>query len=55
MRDVDKIYDRILEIFQIAKTKKINTQLAAIVYAEQRIQTIGEVRKTYVRRCEKNK
>lgn len=48
MRDVDKIYDRILEIYKIAKTHKINNQLAAIKYAERRIETIGEVHKTYV-------
>jgi leucine dehydrogenase len=48
MRDVDKIYDRMLEIFNIAKQHKINNQLAAIKYAEQRITTIGEVRKSYL-------
>ncbi|GHU48809.1 hypothetical protein FACS1894218_6710 [Bacilli bacterium] len=48
---MDKIYDRLLEIYQIAKAKKINNQLAANVYAEQRIHTIGEVRKSFIKRC----
>ena len=55
MRDVDLIYDRILEIFKIAKQHKVNTQIAAIKYAEKRILEIGEVRKTYLgRRCVTN-
>ena len=48
MRDVDLIYDRMLEIFRIAKTHKINNQKAAIMYAEKRMKQIGEVRKNFI-------
>ncbi len=50
MKAVEKIYDRLLTIFKIAEQENIHTQQAAIVYAKNRIQQIGEVRKTYVRR-----
>ena len=48
IRDVDLIYDRMLEIFKIAKTRKINNQKAANFYAEKRIKEIGEIHKTFV-------
>ena len=48
MRDVDMIYGRMLEIFKIAKARKINTQKAANLYAEKRIKEIGDVRKNFV-------
>ena len=48
MRDVDMIYERMLEIFKIAKSRKINTQKAANLYAEKRIKEIGEVRKNFI-------
>ena len=43
LRDVEKIYQRLLDVFEIAKKKKINNQLAAIYYAEKRIKEIAAI------------
>ncbi len=48
LNDVEKIYDRTLEIYALAKDKKVSTARAADLYAEQRIATIGKVTNTYV-------
>lgn len=50
MHEVGKIYDRILEVFKIAKEKKINNQLAAIIYAERRMETMKNVHASYLPR-----
>lgn len=46
---VIKIYDRLLEIFKIAKAENITTAEAADRMAERRIQVIGNVRKNYIK------
>ncbi len=46
--DVKKIYDRLLEIFKISKEQNIDTQSAANVFAEQRIETIRNVRANFL-------
>lgn len=48
IKDIEKIYDRLLEIFEISNTQNIHTQQAAKVYAEKRIEDIGKVRQTYI-------
>ena len=50
MKAVEKIYDRLLTIFKIAEKEDIHTQKAAIVFAKDRIRTIGEVRQSYIPR-----
>jgi leucine dehydrogenase len=49
-KKTEKIYDRILEVFQIAKEENITTAEAADRLAEKRIKTIGNVRKNYIKR-----
>lgn len=46
--DVKKIYDRLLEIFKIAKKQDIDTQSAANVFAENRIKLIHNIRGNYL-------
>ena len=48
LRDVEKIYDRLIDIFAIAKNENINTQMAAIKFAENRINNILKVRSNYI-------
>ena len=48
IKDIEKIYDRLTEIFNIAKEKNIPTQRAANIFAEQRIKKIHNVHKTYL-------
>jgi len=49
-RDIEKIYDRLLEIFNIAETENIHTQLAAKVFAKKRIETINNIQDNYIKR-----
>jgi leucine dehydrogenase len=49
-KDVEKIYDRLLEIFAIADEQKINTQEAAKVYARNRIAMIQQIHANYIPR-----
>jgi leucine dehydrogenase len=49
-RDIEKIYDRLLQIFQIAETENIHTQLAAKVFAKKRIELINNVQDNYIKR-----
>ncbi len=44
MGNVQKIYDRTLEIFALAETEKIHTQAAAMKLAEKRLQDIANVK-----------
>jgi leucine dehydrogenase len=46
-RKADEIYDTILKVFAIAKTQKIPTYLAADRLAEQRIQAVGSMVRTW--------
>lgn len=48
--DIEKIYDRLLDIFNIAEEQKIHTQLAAKVFAKRRIATIAELHSNYIKR-----
>jgi leucine dehydrogenase len=47
-RDIEKIYDRLLEIFKIAERENIHTQLAAKVFAKKRIETINNLQDNYI-------
>jgi leucine dehydrogenase len=49
-REVELIYDRLLEIFDIAKKQNIHTQEAAKVYARNRIETIKGIHANYIKR-----
>lgn len=44
MGNVEKIYDRTLEIFSLSDTEKIHTQSAAMKLAEKRLQDIANVK-----------
>lgn len=44
MGNVEKIYDRTLEIFNLSDTQKIHTQQAAMIIAEKRLQDIANVK-----------
>jgi len=48
IRDVKKIYDRLLEIFKISDEAAIDTQQAAKVFALKRIDTIGKIHTNYI-------
>ncbi|MDD4063632.1 MAG: Glu/Leu/Phe/Val dehydrogenase dimerization domain-containing protein [Bacilli bacterium] len=48
MKDVEKIYDRLLDIFEIATEHNVPTQQAAKLFAEQRIEKIHNVHRNYL-------
>ncbi|MFA6627104.1 MAG: amino acid dehydrogenase, partial [Bacilli bacterium] len=48
-KDIEKIYDRLLEIFQIAQEQNINTQEAAKVFARNRIAVIQQIHANYIK------
>ena len=50
VREIERIHDRLLEIFEIAKNENIDTQTAAKVYAKNRIQTINRLHANYIKR-----
>lgn len=50
MKDVEKIYDRLMQIYQIAKEQNVDNQKAANLFAEQRIKDIHNVRFNYIPR-----
>ena len=50
VRDIEKIYDRLLEIFEIAERKNITTFAAAKVFAKKRIETITHLRGNFIPR-----
>ena len=50
MKDVEKIYDRLMEIYNIAKKENVDNQTAANLFAEKRIKTIRNVRSNYILR-----
>ncbi|MFP4186962.1 MAG: Glu/Leu/Phe/Val family dehydrogenase [Acholeplasmataceae bacterium] len=49
-RDIQRIYDRLLEIFTIAYQEGIHTQQAAKVFAKKRIETINHLHDNYIKR-----
>ncbi len=49
-RDIEKIYDRMLDIFNLSKENKVHTQQAAKLFAKQRIEIINKMRANYVKR-----
>ncbi|MDD3123368.1 MAG: Glu/Leu/Phe/Val dehydrogenase dimerization domain-containing protein [Candidatus Izemoplasmatales bacterium] len=50
VRDIEKIYDRLLDIYKIAKTEDISTHSAAKVFAKNRIDTINRLQANYIKR-----
>lgn len=48
--DLKLIYDRLIEIFEIADKENIHTQLAAKVFAKNRIETIKNLHDNYIPR-----
>ncbi len=50
VRDIEKIYDRLLDIFAIAKIEDISTHAAAKVFAKNRIETINKLHSNYIKR-----
>lgn len=50
MKEVEKIYDRLLEVFRISDAENVHTQQAAKVFAENRMKTIAAVHQNYIRR-----
>lgn len=50
VRDIEKIHDRLLEIFTIAKKENIDTNSAAKIFAKKRIQTINQLQANYIPR-----
>lgn len=49
INDIEKIYERLLEIFTIAERENIHTQEAAKVFAKNRIDLIAKVRSNYIK------
>jgi leucine dehydrogenase len=50
IREVERIYDRLLDIFDIAEKEDEHTQRAAKIFAKNRIETINHLRANYVKR-----
>jgi leucine dehydrogenase len=50
IKEVEKIYDRLLAIFEIADKENIHTQEAAKVFAYNRINTIGKIHTNLINR-----
>ena len=50
VNDVELIYDRLLEIYEIAENQNIATSDAADKFAEKRIAVIKEIRSNYIKR-----
>src|SRR5690554_3007521 len=48
LRKVEKIYDRLLKIFAYAKKHKINNQVAANKFAEERIKLLKDIHANYI-------
>ncbi len=49
-RDIERIYDRITDIYKISKDNNTHTQEAAKIFAKQRIETINQMRANYIKR-----
>ncbi len=50
VNDIEKIYDRLLDIYKLAKENDTHTQHAAKLFAKGRIATISTVRSNFVKR-----
>lgn len=50
MKDVELIYDRLIDIFKISDEQNVHTQSAAKVFAENRIASIAKIRANYIPR-----
>jgi leucine dehydrogenase len=50
IKQVEKIYDRLLEIFAIADKENVSTQKAATIYAEKRINIMRSVQSNFIPR-----
>ena len=50
IKDVEKIYDRLLEIFRIAEKENIDNHQAALLYAQKRIEAIAGIHTNYIPR-----
>ena len=50
VREIARIYDRLIDIFKIAQNDNIHTQLAAKVFAKKRIETINRLQDNYIKR-----
>lgn len=48
-REVERIYDRLIEIYKIAKETNEHTQQAAKLFAKKRIETITQLRSNYIK------
>lgn len=48
LKIIEKIYDRLLQVFAYAKKHGINTQLAANQFSEERIRLIGAIQKNFL-------
>ncbi len=48
--DIEKIYDRLTDIYKLSKENDVNTQEAAKLFAKERIKTISTVRSNFVKR-----
>jgi leucine dehydrogenase len=50
IRDIERIYDRLLEIYKIAEKENTDTFVAAKVFAKNRIQMMKHVSSNYIKR-----
>ncbi len=50
VNDIRKIYDRMLDIYKLAKENDVHTQQAAKLFAKERIKTISTVRSNFIKR-----
>lgn len=50
LADAELIYDRMLEIYKIAKEQGITNQAAAAHYAEKRIENIKNIKRTFIKK-----
>lgn len=50
VREIERIYDRLIEIFGIAKREDVHTQQAAKLFAKKRIETINKLHANYIKR-----
>ncbi len=48
--DIERIYDRLLDIYQVAKENDTHTQEAAKIFARRRIETINKLHSNYIKR-----
>ena len=49
-RDISRIYDRLMDVYRLARENDTHTQHAAKLFAKERIKTISDLRSNYIRR-----